>query len=286
MLPTDADQFERSESREEGIRPSQGHLFLELAARVHRLEDELDRLTIRQMELENAMRSRGVMLSPDGRVSAAMLATLAPRPQLPVEPVAPEAAAAPAAPRPEGTPPGGGREFEPPVEIVRDGVPMTPEVDAYIEQRLRQLEHFYRPILSKRLVLEGPVSHHQRGGPFTVKLYVDVPGRVITTTHQRNADLHVAVRQTFDAAQRQLEDHARRQRGDVSPTEAPPRARVVRLFPELGYGFIADAEGREIYFHGHSVLEGRFEELEVGMEVRFAEEIGEEGLQASSVAIL
>lgn len=38
--------------------------------------------------------------------------------------------------------------------------------------------------------------------------------------------------------------------------------------------------------HRNSVLEGRFEELEVGTNVRFAEEEGLEGPQASTVHVM
>jgi cold shock CspA family protein len=58
---------------------------------------------------------------------------------------------------------------------------------------------------------------------------------------------------------------------------------VARIFPQDGYGFIATPEGRELYFHRNSVLEPGFDQLEVGTEVRFDEEMGEQGLQATSV---
>jgi cold shock CspA family protein len=59
----------------------------------------------------------------------------------------------------------------------------------------------------------------------------------------------------------------------------------VRLFPEDGFGFLEAPDGREVYFHRNSVLEG-FETLEVGSEVRFAEEQGIEGPQASTVSLV
>ena len=55
------------------------------------------------------------------------------------------------------------------------------------------------------------------------------------------------------------------------------------MFPEGGYGFIATPEGRELYFHRNSVLEPGFDQLEVGTEVRFDEEMGEQGPQATTV---
>jgi cold shock CspA family protein len=83
---------------------------------------------------------------------------------------------------------------------------------------------------------------------------------------------------------RQLEDSVRIRRGDTTPTVRPRRGVVVRLFPARGYGFLAAEDGHEVYFHANSVLDGAFERLNVGSEVRYHEEPGEGGPQASSVA--
>jgi cold shock CspA family protein len=51
-------------------------------------------------------------------------------------------------------------------------------------------------------------------------------------------------------------------------------------------GFIETAEGREIYFHRNAVLGGAFDRLIVGSEVRFVEEKGVKGAQASTVHLI
>lgn len=58
------------------------------------------------------------------------------------------------------------------------------------------------------------------------------------------------------------------------------------LNPQEGYGFLETPDGREIYFHRHSVLHGHFDDLQVGTEVTFVEEAGKKGAQASTVAIV
>ena len=63
------------------------------------------------------------------------------------------------------------------------------------------------------------------------------------------------------------------------------RGRVTKLFSDKGYGFIETAEGDEIYFHRNSVLERGFEHVSLGVEVRFVDEVGEQGPQASSVTV-
>ena len=74
--------------------------------------------------------------------------------------------------------------------------------------------------------------------------------------------------------------------GDVKVHEAVSYARVSKLLPERDHGFLETSEGREIYFHRNSMLHPGFEPLAIGTEVRFTEEAGEQGPQASTVAIV
>ncbi|MFQ5792820.1 MAG: cold shock domain-containing protein, partial [Acidobacteriota bacterium] len=104
--------------------------------------------------------------------------------------------------------------------------------------------------------------------------------------HAAHEDVYVAVRDAFDEVRRQLEDCVRRRRGHLKRREGLPRARVRRLFKENGYGFLETIDGREIYFHRNSVLRNRFDLLKVGTEVRFSEEKGEKGPQASTVEMI
>ncbi|HTO43771.1 MAG TPA: cold shock domain-containing protein, partial [Burkholderiales bacterium] len=53
-----------------------------------------------------------------------------------------------------------------------------------------------------------------------------------------------------------------------------------------GFGRIETEDGRLIYFHRNSLIDGRFEDLTTGTEVRFAEEVGDLGPQASTVYVI
>lgn len=99
----------------------------------------------------------------------------------------------------------------------------------------------------------------------------------------RKTNILLAIRDAFDAARRKLQDYARRERGVVKVHEGSPHGRVSKVFPEEGFGFLETHDGREIYFHEHSVLESGFAGLKVGTEVHFVEEAGEKGPQASTV---
>ncbi|WP_152053796.1 HPF/RaiA family ribosome-associated protein [Tautonia marina] len=176
-----------------------------------------------------------------------------------------------------------------PLQIAFHNLPHSAEVEAKIRTEAERLDDFYDRIMSGRIVVDVPHHHHQQGNLYQVRIDLKVPGGEIVVRrdpakHAEYADLDLAIRDAFDDARRQLEDHSRIERGRVKAHEAMPHARVARLFPEGGYGFLETPEGREIYFHEHSVLDGGFGILEVGSEVRFAEEQGEEGPQASTVS--
>ena len=56
--------------------------------------------------------------------------------------------------------------------------------------------------------------------------------------------------------------------------------------PGVADGRIITAEGEDIYFHRNSVLNADFDALEIGMEVRFVAQEGDEGPQVSSVRLI
>ena len=99
-------------------------------------------------------------------------------------------------------------------------------------------------------------------------------------------DVYVAIRDAFDAARRRLKNKVRKSRGRVKVHETPPHGKVTALHPVDDYGWITDSEGREIYFHRNAVVNADFDDLGVGVDVRFAEEAGDHGPQASSVRVI
>jgi cold shock CspA family protein len=109
---------------------------------------------------------------------------------------------------------------------------------------------------------------------------------IVSKTHgDASAHEHfaVAIKDAFAAARRQVEDSVRETRGQVKPHEEEDHGRVSKFLAGEDYGFIETPDGREVYFHRNSVLDGGFGHLTVGSEVRFVAEIGAKGPQASTV---
>jgi len=104
--------------------------------------------------------------------------------------------------------------------------------------------------------------------------------------HHAYSDVYVAIRDAFDAMRRQLEDYARRQRGQVKEHVPPPHGRIVEIHPAEDYGLIESPATGLVYFHRNSLVDAEFDKLELGAEVRFDVEAGDRGPQATTVHLV
>jgi len=178
-----------------------------------------------------------------------------------------------------------------PLQVTFRNTRHSDAVAASIEAHVAHLESFFDRIISCRVVVDVPHRHHETGNLYQVSIDLTVPGREIVvnreTSHQTQfKDLDTALGHAFDAAARQLEEFARQRRAQVKRHEPLPHARVARLFSDEHYGFIETPDGREIYFHANSVVNGDFQKLSLGTEVTFVEELGDKGPQASTVKVV
>jgi len=88
------------------------------------------------------------------------------------------------------------------------------------------------------------------------------------------------------SARRRLENYERKRRREVKTHNGAAYGRICELDPEHDCGRIETYDGRFIYFHRNSLVSGRYAELTTGMRVRFAEERGDGGPQASTVHLV
>jgi cold shock CspA family protein len=155
-----------------------------------------------------------------------------------------------------------------------------------------KLERFHHRITSCRVAVIGRAGRRRHGDLYGVRLQISAPGSADVLVDRNppedhaHEDAFVAVRDAFAAARRRLQDRGRRLQGKVKAHEGAPVGRVVQLFPVDDYGLIESDDGREIYFHRNAVLNGGFERLSIGSEVRFSEEEGDKGPQASTVHLV
>ncbi len=177
-----------------------------------------------------------------------------------------------------------------PLQISFRNMEPSDAVEAAIRERAERLDRFHPRIMGCRVVVEAPHRHHHKGKLYEIHVDLTVPGGEIAVTHSgpknhAHEDVYVAIRDSFNTAGRLLEDHVRKIRGDVKHHEPPLHGKIVRLFPDDGYGFIETADGNEIYFHKNAIAGGDFDKLKVGVEVRLAvaEKESAQGPQATTV---
>lgn len=172
-----------------------------------------------------------------------------------------------------------------PLQITVRDIAKSDAVETHIRDKVAKLEEFYGKIISCRVVVEMPHKHHQQGKHFNVRIDITVPGNEVVVNRDHHEDVYVALRDGFDAAKRQLEDHVRRSRRETKKHAAEYVGRVLRLSREEGIGFIAGPDGTEHYFSRENVVSPSFEQLKEGDEVKFIEEIAGEGAQAKRISI-
>jgi cold shock CspA family protein/ribosome-associated translation inhibitor RaiA len=169
--------------------------------------------------------------------------------------------------------------------IALPNIELPPETEADVRERIAGLGRYYERITSCVVTIDVPRRRRKSDAlQYRVRIDLVVPGGELVINRQPDNELRTAVQDAFAAARRRLQDYARRLNGVAKTHEPQPVGRVSQYYPLGGYGFIEDTEGREIYFDRNSVLNGAFEQLDVGSEVHFSEEAGDQGPQATTVA--
>lgn len=179
-----------------------------------------------------------------------------------------------------------------PPEISFRNIQPTDELKSRIQEEIAALEEVYERIITCRVMVEETNRPGRRAGKLNhVRIDITVPRNEIVINRNpppkpASQDLQQAIGEAFDKARRQLVELKRIQRGDVKTPGLPTHGRIVRLLNDAvtgRFGFIEERSGRELYFHENAVVGMSYDDLDVGMEVRYAEAEGNEGPQASTV---
>ncbi|HEX3019600.1 MAG TPA: HPF/RaiA family ribosome-associated protein [Chitinispirillaceae bacterium] len=180
-----------------------------------------------------------------------------------------------------------------PLEITFRDVEKTQELEELIRRKAAKLDKIFDHINSCRVIVEKLQKHQSTGQPYRVRLDIKIPPghELVVSRDPSKGNLHLDVateiRWAFEAAARQIKELVARLNGDV---KVHPHQQVQGIIEKIFFnedaGFIRTVDGREIFFHKNSLLRFSFDQLRVGMGVRFAEEMGEKGPQATSVQII
>lgn len=112
------------------------------------------------------------------------------------------------------------------LQVVYRDMERSEALETHIAEKARKLEEVSDRISRCHVTVEQPHRHHNQGRRFSVRLDLIVPGAELVATREDSEDVYVALREAFDHARRQLEEHVRRQRGDVKHHEPTWRQKV------------------------------------------------------------
>jgi hypothetical protein len=123
-----------------------------------------------------------------------------------------------------------------PLTITFRNISRLAALEALIRQRFDRLARFSPVLQGGRVVVERSDRRQRTGSDFHIHVVVKLPGEDIAVEHHARArsfrspingaapdvsasggltDVSAAIRRTFDAARRRLQDHERVHRGDV-----------------------------------------------------------------------
>jgi len=184
--------------------------------------------------------------------------------------------------------------MERPLDIAFHGIDPSPTIEAEIRQRVQKLERRYGNLIACRVSIEALHNQHRTGNVHDVHIVLSVPGRDLAVSREphkakdrfAHPDLRGALRDAFEAAERQLESHKGSLREDTSgPSGSAVMGQVAQLLPGEDHGFILNNLGTQLYFHRDSVTNAAFDDLKVGQPVHYVEEAGDAGPVATKVRV-
>ena len=180
-----------------------------------------------------------------------------------------------------------------PLEINYRGLEKNESIENLINRKTRKLEKICSYISSCHIALEASHKQGSKESRYRVRLDITIPAghEIVVKKEPANtgdyAPLDAVIREAFESATRQVKELVERQEGEIKThPEQETEAVVSEIYKDEGYGMLKSIEGREIYFHRHSVAGDEFEKLEIGTGVQFVMELGDKGPQASTVRIV
>lgn len=113
-----------------------------------------------------------------------------------------------------------------PLEIAFVDTAPSPAAEARIRERVKRLERHFDGITSCHVYVAAPHQHQRKGNLFEIRIEVRVPGAELAVADKpgdihAHEDIYVAIRDSFDAMERQLEAWKQRIHGDVKRHTLP-----------------------------------------------------------------
>ena len=102
-----------------------------------------------------------------------------------------------------------------PLQITARDITITPSIEQRVRGKVKKLENFYNRILGCRVLIESPHRRNHKGNLYNVRIRLTIPGGELVVKREPSENLYVAMRDTFEAARRQLLTHSGRRRSSI-----------------------------------------------------------------------
>lgn len=113
-----------------------------------------------------------------------------------------------------------------PVQITFHGLDHSPAIEERVREKVAKLEQFCSDITRCRVTIElhhrNTSNEHRKGEPYHVTIDVTVPGDELVVKRDpkkenlhNHEDINIALRDAFNAMERQIKEYVQRRRGDV-----------------------------------------------------------------------
>jgi ribosomal subunit interface protein len=105
-----------------------------------------------------------------------------------------------------------------PPQIIWQNLSPSDEIETKIRKHIVKLEKFANRLSDCRVVIAVPHRHHHQGNIYHIQINLTVHGGELVVNppaQQTHEDLHVAIRDAFESAERQLKEYTQQRRGEV-----------------------------------------------------------------------
>jgi ribosomal subunit interface protein len=98
-----------------------------------------------------------------------------------------------------------------PLQITFREMDPSEALEEEIRNRAAHLDTYFDRITRCRVIVEAPSQHHRHGQQYQVRVELSVPGtELIAGDRGGNEDAHLAVRESFNTAERELKKYVER----------------------------------------------------------------------------
>jgi len=185
-----------------------------------------------------------------------------------------------------------------PVEISFRNIDGPDWAESDIRARIAKLEKIDNRLISCRVRVDQRAKNSAGTIPPVVRIELGIPGhKELVVSHEpdrlqrrfQSPDLRNAIHEAFRIVEDQLVELKRmrqdRAREAFHEPERQFLGRVAEIDRDRDFGFLLTKEGGLLYFHRNSVIVGDFDELGVGDEVHYVEDVGDTGPIATKVRV-